>query len=623
MLEDTDDFHDIPENYNLENYIDSILFKNFLTKNHEEKKELRLTREIKRKKYQISHMFNTKFGKNFLNQKPESLKIFEKRLAKYLFDPDSRFLAKFPKLQRQLRHEKKISEELLKAKIDMGSMLFYDLTGKNIRIIRNINNGKEKLLEISKNFVHAPIKDVVANTFYKKKFWDKNSKRLKQFFNKLAKSNDYEEGDDNNLILENEENNSIKDLINKDCKTHREKGNLKLGSFNTPSPDNNLNKNIKKYSFSNKTNVNLYVKKNNILNHNMVKGSNKSEFIQNLENVERSSIDLKNNDSISFAKKETLRKRSSINNSLENNLENDKLISSYNEDYRKFYDLIPKINNYHSLSRNINNNNSNLITKSNTNNNTITAKNNIYNITNIKANTRNFSLTINNFNKKNYMNNNKNIFNTFKINSSNKYSPRFFLQKNDDALKRKKMKFKNNLNNQIFKLNKYTNKCNTELIKLIDGNNDNNFKERKKNILKNKKIDMKEILVDENKKKKTSREIEKKLKEVEKEKDTVKNLIKVAINDTGDNFDADPKKTEKALKKKINHITDEEALEMLEDIMEKEKLLDFRDIIADSKKIELKRENHMKLLRLKAENNYEKMLKLTNMIQIDKRKIFK
>ena len=623
MLEDTDDFHDIPENYNLENYIDSILFKNFLTKNHEEKKELRLTREIKRKKYQISHMFNTKFGKNFLNQKPESLKIFEKRLAKYLFDPDSRFLAKFPKLQRQLRHEKKISEELLKAKIDMGSMLFYDLTGKNIRIIRNINNGKEKLLEISKNFVHAPIKDVVANTFYKKKFWDKNSKRLKQFFNKLAKSNDYEEGDDNNLILENEENNSIKDLINKDCKTHREKGNLKLGSFNTPSPDNNLNKNIKKYSFSNKTNVNLYVKKNNILNHNMVKGSNKSEFIQNLENVERSSIDLKNNDSISFAKKETLRKRSSINNSLENNLENDKLISSYNEDYRKFYDLIPKINNYHSLSRNINNNNSNLITKSNTNNNTITAKNNIYNITNIKANTRNFSLTINNFNKKNYMNNNKNIFNTFKINSSNKYSPRFFLQKNDDALKRKKMKFKNNLNNQIFKLNKYTNKCNTELIKLIDGNNDNNFKERKKNILKNKKIDMKEILVDENKKKKTSREIEKKLKEVEKEKDTVKNLIKVAINDTGDNFDADPKKTEKALKKKINHITDEEALEMLEDIMEKEKLLDFRDIISDSKKIELKRENHMKLLRLKAENNYEKMLKLTNMIQIDKRKIFK
>ena len=129
--------------------------------------------------------------------------------------------------------------------------------------------------------------------------------------------------------------------------------------------------------------------------------------------------------------------------------------------------------------------------------------------------------------------------------------------------------------------------------------------------------------MDENKKKKTSREIEKKLKEVEKEKDTLKNLIKVAINDTGDNLDADPKKTEKALKKKINHITDEEALEMLEDIMEKEKLLDFRDIIADSKKIELKRENHMKLLRLKAENNYEKMLKLTNMIQIDKRKIFK
>ena len=80
---------------------------------------------------------------------------------------------------------------------------------------------------------------------------------------------------------------------------------------------------------------------------------------------------------------------------------------------------------------------------------------------------------------------------------------------------------------------------------------------------------------------------------------------------------------EKRLKKKINHITDEEALEMLEDIMEKEKLLDFREIIADKKKLEKKREHNMKLLRLKAENNYEKMLKLKNMIQIDKGKIFK
>ena len=627
MKEDIEDFHNIPENYSLENYINSILFKNFLIKNQEDKKELKLSREIKRKKYQISHMFNMKFGKHFLNQKPESLKIFEKRFGKYLFDPESKFLAKFPKLQRQLHHEKIISEELLKAKIDMGSLVFYDLTGKNIRITRNINNGKEKLLGISKNFVNTPIKDIVANTFYKKKFWDKNSKRLKHFFNKLAKSNNFlEERDDNNIILENDDNNSIKDLINKNCKTHREKRNLRLSSENTPSPNNNLNNNRKKNSFSNKTNVNLYIKKSNILNRNMGLGSNKSEFLTNLENIERSSIDLKNSESISYGKKETLRKRSSINNSIDNNIENDKLISSYNEDFRKFYDLIPKINSYHSLSRNINNNNSNLITKSNTNNNnTITIKNNNnYNITNIKANTRNFSLTINNFNKKKITNKNKlNIFNNFKINSNNKYSPRFNLQKKDDALKRKKMKFKNSLNNQIFILNRYTNKCNTELIKLIEGNNDNNFKERKKNILKNQKLDIKEILIDEHRKKKTSKEIEKKIKEVEKEKDTVKNLIKVAIYDSGDNFDDDPKKKEKTLKKKINHITDEEALDMLENIIEKEKLLDYREIIADNKKIEIKRKHNMKLLRLKAENNYEKMLKLKNMIQIDKGKVFK
>ena len=149
------------------------------------------------------------------------------------------------------------------------------------------------------------------------------------------------------------------------------------------------------------------------------------------------------------------------------------------------------------------------------------------------------------------------------------------------------------------------------------------LKKEKKNILKTQKLDIKEILVDEHRKKKTSKEIEKKIEEVEKEKDTVKNLIKVAIYDTGDNFEDDPKKKEKTLKKKINHITDEEALDMLENIIEKEKLLDFREIIADNKKIEIKREHNMKLLRLKAENNYEKMLKLKNMIQIDKGKVFK
>ena len=77
------------------------------------------------------------------------------------------------------------------------------------------------------------------------------------------------------------------------------------------------------------------------------------------------------------------------------------------------------------------------------------------------------------------------------------------------------------------------------------------------------------------------------------------------------------------MKKKINFISDEQALGMIEDIMEKEKEVDIKEIIGNDKKIQMKKENNMKIIRKKAENNYEKMLKLKNMILIDKGKILK
>ena len=602
----------------LECYTDSILFKNFLTRSHEEKKELKLSKEINKKKYQISHMFNTKFGKNFLNQKPEALKIFEKRFAKFLFDPDSQFLSKFPGLRRKLRHEKKISEELLKTKIDIGSMVFYDLRGKNRRKTRNINNGKEKLLSISKNFSCTPVKDIVQNSFYKTKFWDKNAKRIKNFFkNKLGKYNEsfIEEKDefkDNNIDSENEDNNSSKDLMTKETNTQREKGNLKLNAINNNLKNKTYNiTNIKiNKTISNKIKNDTIMKNNYTLNNNFEFGYYKSNAFNNIKKKENSTLNLKINDSLLFGKKDAQRKRSSTNNIKEKNNENEKMISSYNADLKKFYDLIPKITTYNNLSRN-RYNNSNIFAISNSNNSGMVT--NKINIDNIKSINKNFAFTMTNFHKKH----NK-IFNKFKY---NKYSPRFYLQKNDDALKRRQLKFKNNFNNQVSKLNQYTNKCNTELIKLIDGNNDDNYKERKTKIINKTKLDMKEILIDKNKTiKKSKNEIVQKMKE----KDTVKNLIKTAIYDIGDNFgEIDPKKKEKVLKKKINHISDEQALEMIEDIIEKPKKLDMKEIIGNDEKLQIKSENNMKSIRQKAANNYEKMLKLTNMIQIDKGKIFK
>ena len=627
-----DDWNNIKEFPNIESYTDSILFKNFLMNKQDAKKELKLSKEITKKKYQISHMFNIKFGKNFLNQKPESLKIFEKRLAKYLFDPDSKFLAKFPKLQRKLRHEKKISEEILKSRIDIGSMVFFDLRGKNRRKTRNINNGKEKILTISKNFTSSPIKDIVGNTYYKTKFWDKNSKRLKSYFkNKLAKyrNNYIEEENENNekhFNIDNEENISIKGLVIKDYNTQREKSNLKLNTIsninNSGSNNSHVNTNIKSNTLSNNSNINSINKHNIYLKNNMGMDKNKSVVFNYLDKMDPSSLDIKINESISFGLKDSKRKRSSINKYSENNTDNDKYITSYNMDFRKLDDLIPKLTIYNNLSRN-QNNNSNYFTKSNTN--TATNRNNIYNISNIKANNKNLLFTITNFNKK--KNINKNIlknFKEFKINSSHKYSPRYYLQKSEDALKKKNIKYKNNLNNQIIKLNKYTNKCNTELIKLIDGNNDDNYKERKKEIINKTKLDIKEILVGKtNNSSKNKNEIPQ-IKNKAKEKDTIRNLIKIAIYDMGDNFGKlEPKKKEKVLKKKIHYISDEQALEMIEDMIEKEKELNIKDIIGNDQKTQIRKENNMKLIRKKAESNYEKMLKLKNMILIDKGKVLK
>ena len=589
-------FDDIQEVPNVERYIDSILFKNFLNKKLEDKKELKLSNEIIKKKYEISNMFNKKFGKEFLNQKPEALILLEKRLTTYLFDPDSKFLAKFPKLQRKLRHEKKISEKLLKEKIDIGSMVFYDLRGKNVKKTRNINLGKEKILTISKNFTSTPVKDIIGNAFNKIKFWDKNSKRLKNYFKKLGKYKGNIEELAEYENNENEDNNFNKDLA-RDYNTNREKEINKLNSLKS-----NSNTNVA-------SNLTL---KNHINNNSMV--------YRNIDKIEPSSLEIKNNDSISFAKRDSFRKRSSINKSIENNIEGDKFITSYISDFRKIDDIIPKISINNNLSRN-HANTSNLFYKSNTN--TEVNKKNKYNISNIKTKS-NLLFTATNFRNKKYMSNtHSKAFSGFKIytNSKHKYSPRIYLPKYDEILKKKNIKYKANLNNHIVKLNKYTNKCNTELIKLIDGNNDDNYKERKRKIINKTKLDLKEILTGDNKEN-NKNDMEKMMKEKEKENDTVKVLIERAKFDTGDNYrELDPKKKEKILKKNINHISDEQALDIMEDIVEKQEI-DMKEMIGGEDKLKIKKENYMKLIRQKAENNYEKMQKLKNMILIDKRKVF-
>ena len=62
---------------------------------------------------------------------------------------------------------------------------------------------------------------------------------------------------------------------------------------------------------------------------------------------------------------------------------------------------------------------------------------------------------------------------------------------------------------------------------------------------------------------------------------------------------------------------------MVERLIEKHKLYDFREILKENDKNDSKRKDKINLLRQKAENNYERMLKLKNLIIIDRRKVFK
>ena len=186
-----------------ENYSGATLYENFLIKKLEENKGIKLNNEIKKKKYEISSMFKKKFGKNFLNVKPDSLIDFQKLFGQYLFDPDSQFLSHFPKLQRKLRHERKISEFKLKDKIDMGAMIFYDLRSRAKKKTRHLAMAKEKMLAVSKNFEASPTKDLVQSEYFKTVFWKKNREKVNKYCKKkfIKKIN-------NNYIKEEKEEKS-------------------------------------------------------------------------------------------------------------------------------------------------------------------------------------------------------------------------------------------------------------------------------------------------------------------------------------------------------------------------------------------------------------------------------
>ena len=507
-----------------ESFSKSNLYENFLIKNLEDNKGIKLDSEIKDKKYKISSMFRKKLGRDFLNVKPDSLIIFQKLFGEYLFNPESAFLANFPKLQRRLRHERKISEMKLKDKIDIGGMLLYDLN-KKAKNDKHIVIAKEKMLSFSKNFLATPTKDVVEKEYYKTKFWDKNSIKLERYFKKKLL---------NNLIQEvNEEEGAESEDIDS---------------------QSNLSEEKEVEDSSDKSSVNI-----SIVKENSPRKKENSKPYQNPITLKK----LSDFDS-------EIKNRKNENSLKQKN--DKKSISSYKNQYNNINSITAGNIKTKNISRNINNF-SDIFGKTNP------FKNGSYNISqskiNSSINSNSIALnTVTNFN----FSNSKGLLS--KSNKLKKYSPRRNLLKkkvSTSLIKNKEYKYK--LGSNISKLNDYTNKCNIELIKLIDINNDDNYKERKKKILNRNKLDIKEILSEKKELKKIDSEEENaeeespeepEIKDIEK--DTVKSLIREArINIKERLGKLIPRDKEKIFKKKIMQISDEQALAMVDDFIKKKK----------------------------------------------------
>ena len=577
-----------------QNYSYSTLYDNYLIKILEENKPLKISKEIKSKKQQITTMFRNKFGRDFLTVKPDSVILFEKLFGQCLFHPDSQFLAHFPKLRKKLLNERKISELKLKAKIDMGAMLLYDLTGKGKKKTQYLDMAKEKRFAVSKNFESKAAKDVVQSEYYQKIFWEKNKEKIRKYYekNNIRNSDDFfdeenveligwggNNGDGESSIEKNEENenDSNTSLNNSNIKNFKENNNIDSYRFS-------LEKTNRKDSKENKKELKLN--------------------LQDDDNNEIKNKEAKNSISKTITKK------------------GEKIISSFKN---KNIESKFKLNNINNKSRNINN-------LFGIFRNSTTFKNASYNISYSKinesnSNNSNFINTMNNFNlsTKGFQS---------KLNNYKKYlSKSIFQKKKIISLKNKHYKFKDKLSNQIIKLNQCTNKCNSELIKLIDINNDDNYAEKKKKYKNRNKLDIKGLLIDkkEEKHNESDSDMDNEEKEAqteklqETEKISIKSILEGARIDLKNKFGGKlvPQNKEKMLKRKINHISDEQALGMVDDFIEKQKELDVRKILGTDPKLIMKKKKQMNLLRLKTKENYDKMVRLKNQIIIDKGKIFR
>ena len=556
------------ESLNINYNDDETLLKDIMSQKIESKKEFALPTEISHKKKQIVNMFNNKFGKSFLNRKPEYLIMMEKLLQKYLFDPDSKFLNKLPALKKKLQIERKMNEEMLTTKINMGEMIFYNLRDKNDKIVRSTTNSKEKILGLSKNFSSKKEKDIVNNQFYKIKFWDRNSKRIDKLFSKASKnkinSNFSYKGNNGDeaqfMEQENENDDSDKNKVNNNNSNDNDESLEDILMKNFITDKRNSSKIGKSLESSPNTGTGGY-KRLFLVDKNETHSSNKLIISSNSNN---------NNEKRNVPKNYKLK----LNNNKSKNF-----FSPYSTSYNEFNGPVPKSS-------------------------VLNIKNNYIKTVDNKFNKRH--------NLKSLSPNIHNIFNNQEFSNLLKSTTRVHSKKISRVVEKIRvlsMQFKSKFDNKISRLNKHIYKCNNQLYKLIDGNNIDKVAVKEEAMLKKNKIDLKEILY--------GGDVVKKKKDNIIKNETIKNIVK-NIADEEEN-----KKNQTILRKKINNLPDDLALEMVEhSVRDKRVEFNLKEILkaSERKKTDVE-EKRLENSRKKLEANYNKMIKLQNNIIFEQARI--
>lgn len=575
---DSDDFEFLNEK------IEPVFHRDIMIQKIDKKKTLRLSQEISNRKKLLNRMFDVRFGKFFLDIKPESLIIFEKQLRKYFFSPNSKFLYNFPRLRKKLLFNNNINDNKLSSKINVGSLLYFSEANKKLVDNDNIRT-KEKIITFSKNFSTNFTKDVINNEVYKVKFWDKNAKRINKLLSKKYQDKKSKEINENILNNENEDEKKID--LSKFPSQESKKSN-----FN----NNNKTRNIENDYFKNRKSRNYSCSIDYLINKNKSK--------ENVNYIEDKMI---NNNTYNYTD-------SNLNNNSQSNITH----SMINLNNNKISLMKSYLNNLKYYKYNINK----------------SAKTNFIN--DIKTESSFPSFLFNKNENSNYLNNN-----ILKINNS-------FISRNDQIFKEEKnklfkstfhntnksikeliessIKYKRNLTEKVKNLNKHTMKCNLKLCKLIDNFNKNS-KLKKKKI---KKFDIKKDISDDSIKFKRKGfnyyEHKKKLKAKTHKTISISNLLR----ETKKNLFHENKIRKKELKlfpKKLLELNDHYALTMVERLYSASKINKEKSPEDEEKLKEKTKDitNNYKIINLKKmnKNNHDKIIKIGEVLIQEKDRLFK